>query len=201
MTVNDSQSQGVNTTSPEKVPEPVQPSDEELALSFRGGDIAAFEALVRRHQGRVYAVAYRLTGNREDALDVTQDALMKVHRKIGSWKPTGSFAAWLMRLTANQAIDHMRRRKRRRYEPLDDSAADPAADVEAGARRSEIDGRVQEALQVLSPSQRTAFVLRHYEGLALAEIAPILGCSVGSVKVHVFRALRKLRVELKDLAP
>jgi len=89
--------------------------DSELALALRGGDHDAFEELVRRHQGRVYAVAYRLTGNREDALDVTQDAFLKAYRKIGQWRPIGGFLPWLLRLARNQAIDHLRRRERRRH--------------------------------------------------------------------------------------
>lgn len=183
-------------------------SDEELALALQAGDDQAFEELVRRHQGRVYAVAYRYTSNREDALDVAQDALIKAYRKIDSWRPSGGFVPWLMRLAVNQAIDHLRRHKRHRHAELDE--AYPAGDgssaieprVEDTARQvaaNEIDVRVQRALDVLSPSQRAVFIMRHYEGLQLAEIAEALGCTVGSVKVHLFRALRKLQVELRDL--
>lgn len=183
-------------------------SDEELALALKGGDELAFEALVERHQGRMFAVAYRITGNREDALDVVQDAFIKAYRKVGKWKPSGSFAAWLLRLTTNQSIDFLRRVKRHRHERLDESyRPESGATIMAPANEGteqqvhglEIEERVQEAMVVLSPSQRTVFVLRHYEGYPLADIAPVLGCTVGSVKVHLFRALKKLRVELKDL--
>lgn len=183
------------------------PGDNELALAMKRGDQAAFAELVRRHQGRVFAVAYRLTGNREDALDVTQDALIKAYSRIGFWRPVGGFLPWLLRLTRNQAIDHIRRRKRRSAEPLDDalrpksdgSALEPSAPLtEEVARGHEIDERVRGALRKLSPSQSAVFVLRHYEGLALAEIAEELGCTVGSVKVHLFRAVKKLRAALAD---
>jgi len=180
--------------------------DEALALALKQGQDAAFDELVRRHQGRVYAVAYRITLNREDALDVTQDVLLKMYRKVGSWEPTSGFLPWLMRLTSNQSIDSIRRRNRRRCEPLDDahtaasgSSIEPAAqDTEQSVRGKEIGERVQQALRVLSPSQRSVVVMRHYEGLQLAEIASVLGCTVGSVKVHLFRALRKLQDELRD---
>jgi RNA polymerase sigma-70 factor, ECF subfamily len=183
-------------------------SDTELALALQQGDESAFDELAARYQGRVYAVAYRVTGNREDALDVSQEALLKAYRKIHSWKPTGGFLPWLLRLTTNQAIDHLRQRKRRRHERLDESyipetegaAVEPSRQDTAGAVRArEIDEQIRNSLSVLSPAQRTVFMLRHYEGLQLAEIAGELGCSVGSVKVHLFRALKKLRVELKDL--
>ncbi len=180
-------------------------SDEELALALKTGDEGACEELVRRHQGRVFAVAFRITGDREDALDVAQEAFLKAYRKIDAWQPSGGFVAWLLRLTTNQSIDQLRRRKRHRHESLDDTTDghprnEPSGEPTATAvRGSEIHDRVQIAMAVLSPAQRTVFVLRHYEGLALAEIAPVLGCTVGSVKVHLFRALKKLQKELADL--
>lgn len=183
--------------------------DTDLALALQQGDTLAFDEIVRRYQGRVYAVAYRLTGNREDALDVTQESLLKAYRKIDTWQPTGGFLPWLLRLTSNQAIDHIRRRKRRQHEPLDEAFLGQTNDgdtlmptrqqTEEEVRNNEIDARVRGALHVLSPTQRTVFMLRHYEGLQLADIAQELGCTVGSVKVHLFRALKKLRGELEDL--
>ena len=183
-------------------------SDEDLALTLQKGDESAFDEMVRRHQGRVFAVAYRMTGHREDALDVAQEVFLKAYRKIDAWQPSGGFVAWLLRLTTNQSIDHLRRKKRHRHERLDESfrpesganVAEPMTDdTSVRVRGGEIADRVNEALDVLSPSQRTVFVLRHYEGLPLADIAPVLGCTVGSVKVHLFRALKKLQKELGDL--
>jgi RNA polymerase sigma-70 factor (ECF subfamily) len=183
-------------------------ADDELALAFRDeGRQEAFDELVRRHQGRVYAVAYRMTGNREDALDVAQDSLVKAYQKIEKWQPHGGFVPWLMRLTTNQSIDALRRRKRQQTESLDaddgyrlDNLEDEqAAPADRGARTQEIEERVQKALSVLSNSQRAIFVLRHYEGLKLNEIAETMGISVGSVKVHLFRALKKMQVELRDI--
>jgi RNA polymerase sigma-70 factor (ECF subfamily) len=182
--------------------------DKELALALQGGDQGAFDEIVRRYQGRVYAVAYRLTGNREDALDVAQESLVKAYRKIDSWQPTGGFLPWLLRLTSNHSIDYLRKRNRRQHERLDEAfvpdtegaAVEPSmASTEEEVRAHEIDDRVRGALHVLSPSQREVFMLRHYEGLQLSEIAEHLGCTVGSVKVHLFRALKKLRGELEDL--
>jgi RNA polymerase sigma-70 factor (ECF subfamily) len=182
--------------------------DEELALALKDGDEAAFDELVRRYQGRVYAVAYRITGNREDALDVAQETLLKAYRKIDTWQPTRGFLPWLMRLTTNQAIDQLRRQRRHRHESFDEAlradgagAAAETAPQETGrdVRASEIEHRVQVALAVLSPTQRAVFAMRHYEGFALADIAEALGCTVGSVKVHLFRALKKLQKELQDL--
>ncbi len=193
---------------PEKHTDLGRLSDEDLALALKGGNEAAFEEIVRRYQGRVYAVAYRITTNREDALDVTQEALLKVYQKIDSWQPTGGFLPWMLRLTSNQAIDHLRRVKRKRHQELDESALNEYAldNEESGEENTakavwarEIAERVDEALVVLSPTQRAVFVMRHYEGLALSDIAESLNCTVGSVKVHLFRAMRKLQKALKDM--
>lgn len=180
--------------------------DEDLALALKAGDRLAFDELVRRHQGRVFAVAYRVTGNRDDALDVAQEVFLKAYRKIHTWQPTSGFLPWLLRLTTNQSIDLLRWRNRRRHEPLEPETGfgdrpdrSVAHNTEEQVRAKEIDDRVRFALAVLSPAQQTVFVLRHYEGLQLNEIAESMGCTVGSVKVHLFRALKKLQVELKDL--
>jgi len=193
---------------PEKHTDLGRLSDEDLALALKGGNELAFEEIVRRYQGRVYAVAYRITTNREDALDVTQEALLKVYQKIDSWQPTGGFLPWMLRLTSNQAIDHLRRVKRKRHQELDESALNEYAldNEESGEENTaksvwarEIAERVDDALVVLSPTQRAVFVMRHYEGLALSDIAESLNCTVGSVKVHLFRAMRKLQKALKDM--
>jgi RNA polymerase sigma-70 factor, ECF subfamily len=179
------------------------PSDESLAIALQKGDETAFGVIVERFQGRVYSVAYRFTGNHEDALDVTQDALFRVHQKIRSWKPTGAFGGWVMRVASNTAIDHSRKLQRSRnvIVSVEDRVLEqqPAKDSpEFDARVKEIDAKIREKLSVLSPTQSQVFVLRHYEEMSLQEIADALECSVGSVKVHLFRAMRKLRTELAD---
>ena len=182
-------------------------SDEELALALKAGNERAFDELVRRFQGRVYAVAYRITSNREDALDVAQEALVKAYRKVKHWEPTGGFLPWLLRLTSNHAIDHLRRQKRQKHQPLDEAAIneysletgdEAPANTERALHAKEIGEQVEASLHALSPTQRVVFVMRHYEGLPLSEIAESLGCTVGSVKVHLFRAMKKLQKELKQ---
>jgi len=183
-------------------------SDDELAIALQKGDLHAFDELVRRHQQRVYAVAYRITTNREDARDVAQESLLRAYRRIHQWRPGAGFVPWLMRLTSNASIDHLRREKRRPRAvssvqedggPRNDQPAPAVENPLVRSQAEEIAGRVDEALVVLSPSQRAVFAMRHYEGMKLNEIATAMECSVGSVKVHLFRALRKLQVELKEL--
>ena len=180
-----------------------EPSDEELATAVQQGDDSAFGPLVERYQGRVFAIAYRYTGNREEALDIAQIALFRAYEKIGSWKPTGPFGGWMTRLTVNAAIDEARKLNRKRRLVISEhevEGVEPEStdSPELDLRRVEIDQRVREALDVLSPTQCQVFMLRHYDEMSLQEIADVLECSVGSVKVHLFRAVRKLRDELKD---
>ena len=182
--------------------------DKEVALALKQGDTRALEEMVRRYQGRVYAVAYRLSGNREDALDLSQEAFIKAYQRIDAWQPTGSFLPWLLRLTTNLGIDFLRRRKRRPQERYEDyvtkdsehAAVEPVS-METGrlVHAKEIDERIRAALTALSESQRTVFLLRHFEGLPLSDIALEMGCTTGSVKVHLFRALKKMQKELRDL--
>lgn len=179
------------------------PSDEDLARAVQQGDESAFGPLVERYQGRVYAIAYRYTGNREDALDIAQTALFRAYERIDAWKPTGPFGGWLMRLATNAAIDEARRLTRKRKVIVSENAIDGAEPVSlespvVDARRNEIDARVREALKELSKMQCQVFMLRHYDEMSLQEIADTLECSLGSVKVHLFRSLRKLRELLAD---
>ncbi len=183
-------------------------SDEALAISLQQGNEEAFDMLVRRYQGNVYAIAFRVTGNYEDACDITQEVFIKVYRKINSWRPRYRFKSWLIRLVINQAIDTLRKTRRRKQVALEDVFGPennmpgpdrPAYQADRYAEAEETGRRIHQALSALSPAQRTVFVLRHYEGMALQEIAGTMNCSVGSVKVHLFRALRKLREELNDL--
>jgi len=182
--------------------------DKALALALKAGEEEALDEIVARFQGRVFAVAYRVLGNREDALDASQEVFLKVYRKIGSWQPTGGFLPWILRMATNHSIDQLRKKRRHPEQSLEEAfvpttegaSVEPAAMLTGSAVRArEIEARIRAALPGLSPSQRDVFLLRHYEGLPLADIAESMGCTVGSVKVHLFRALKKLQVALRDL--
>ena len=178
-------------------------ADKAMALALQQGDESVFGDIVTRFQGRVYSVAYRYTANREDALDVTQETLLRVYQKIHTWKPTGHFGAWVMRVATNTAIDHTRRTSRKKQWVVSSDAGVDVDPVEIrtpadSVRQHEISDAVYHAMNSLSVAQRKVFVLRHYEHMPLDDIAKVLDCSVGSIKVHLYRALRKLREELAD---
>jgi len=172
----------------------------------RQGDSDAFRALVERHSRSLFRLAYRLTGNEQDAEDVVQESFLKAYRQLGRFESRANFGTWLYRITANCAVDMMRSRQARRDQShatsLDDAvtaAADDYAGPERLARSAEIQERVAAALDRLSPLERAAFTLRHYEGRSIDEIGRALGLGTSAAKHSVFRAVRKLRLALEPL--
>ncbi|GIW73469.1 MAG: hypothetical protein KatS3mg102_3011 [Planctomycetota bacterium] len=170
-----------------------------LARAFREGEEAAFDRLQAQVRERLYRLAYRLTGNTEDALDVVQDALVKVYRGVEAWNERSAFYSWLYRVTANLAIDRLRRRAKvrevrrqlRQHQP--GTSPDPVPEL-VERRQIEHDlRRLREAVESLPAAQRAIVVLRHYEGLSLREIAEVRGCALGTVKSTLHQAFHNLR--------
>ncbi len=173
----------------------------------RQGDSEAFRALVEQHSRSVFRLAFRMTGNEQDAEDVVQESFLRAYRQLGRFESRANFGTWLYRIVSNCSVDLMRAKQARhdqvRGDSLDADAMElPAADVpgpERMAQSAEIDKRVQDALQELSPLERAAFTLRHYEGRTIDEICATLGLGTSAAKHSVFRAVRKLRVALAPL--
>ena len=173
----------------------------------RQGDSDAFRVLVERHSRSVFRLAFRMTGNEQDAEDVVQESFLRAFRQLGRFESRANFGTWLYRIVANCSVDLMRSRQARqnqgRLDSLDDLEADPApADgptPERLAQSAEIGTRVAAALGGLSPLERAAFTLRHYEGRSIDEISQTLGLRTSATKHSVFRAVRKLRVALAEL--
>jgi RNA polymerase sigma-70 factor (ECF subfamily) len=180
-------------------------ADGELVRSTRRGDLGAFEALVGRYQRRATAVAYRLLNNREDAMDVVQDAFLKAYDRLDTLSKPGRFGPWLLRIVSNLALNFRRARALRKMDPLEAgsegdgsggriSRPDPHAPSppqEASAK--EMQGLLARAIEQLPDMQRQALVLFCIEKMPQKEIASMLGCSVEAVKWHVFTARKKLK--------
>jgi RNA polymerase sigma-70 factor (ECF subfamily) len=149
----------------------------------------------------VFQLAYRITGNEQDAEDAVQESFLRAYRQIGRFDGNSSFGTWLYRIAANCALDAIRRRGRQSATegPVREPASgDPTP--ERSAMSGEIRDRMELALTELSPVERAAFVLRHFEGMGIEEIGQALGCQPGAAKQSVFRAVRKLRKALEPLA-
>jgi RNA polymerase sigma-70 factor, ECF subfamily len=180
---------------------PVVPSDEaELVAAAKAGDLGAFEQLVKRTYADVYTLAYRLTGNEEDARDVAQEACLRAWRGIKKFRGDSRFSTWMYRITANCASTLLVRRSKGSHEELnaDDQVADqrPEADPEAMAEAGYVRDRMTAALAELPPRLRAVVVLRDIYDLPHEAIAAELGISQEAAKVRLHRARRKLRERL-----
>jgi RNA polymerase sigma-70 factor (ECF subfamily) len=183
--------------------------DAVLVALARAGDQDAFRGLVERHSRAVFRLAYRMTGNEMDAEDVVQEAFLKAYRALAQFESKSQFGSWLHRIVANCAYDALRSRARRDEEPLERTnedgeatSLDPAADAPGADRLvwgGQVRRRVKAALGRLSDTEKSAFVLRHYEGLSMEEIGGVLGVEANAAKHTVFRAVRKLREALEPL--
>jgi RNA polymerase sigma-70 factor (ECF subfamily) len=163
-----------------------------------------WDAIVREHSARVYRLAYRLTGNRHDAEDLTQETFVRVFRSLSSYTP-GTFEGWLHRITTNLFLDQVRRKQRIRMEAMGDDdglyPARPDAQPERGYEHANLDHDVQRALDALSPEYRAAVVLCDLEGLSYEEIAVTLGIKLGTVRSRIHRARSQLRAALPHRDP
>jgi RNA polymerase sigma-70 factor (ECF subfamily) len=182
---------------PEGVSEPVIRPDAEAWVA------PTWEQVVRDHSARVYRLAYRLSGNPQDAEDLTQETFVRVFRSLADFSP-GTFEGWLHRITTNLFLDMVRRRQRIRFDALpEDTERLPgtAPSPEQVYADTHLDPQVQAALDALSPEFRVAVVLCDIEGLTYEEIAATLGIKLGTVRSRIHRGRVQLRQALAHLAP
>ncbi len=184
----------------------MEQSDGAAVARVREGDTDAFGVLVESHSRSVFRLAYRMTGNEQDAEDVVQETFLRAYRQIDKFDNRASFGTWVYRIATNCSLDLIRSRKRRQeLQPSPDAeepdkvvsiaASDPPPDRLAFS--SEVRQMLEPALNRLSAMERTAFVLRHYEGMGIEEIGNALGVDSGAAKHSVFRAVQKLRRALE----
>jgi RNA polymerase sigma-70 factor, ECF subfamily len=187
--------------------------DDELIREAQRGDRSAFDSLVRRYDQSVLRLALHMLGNEQDAQDVHQEAFLKAYRHLGNFRFECSFYTWLYRIVTNLCLDHLRRRKSRREDSaivIDSrgdemdllsnvsdtrSMANPARELD----RKRMGESINEALDKLTPRERTVFELKHYQGLKLRTIGEMLNTTEETAKNTLFRATRKLRAHLADL--
>ena len=178
-----------------------------LVERARAGDFDAFEQLVGRHERRLYALAWHVTRNHHDAQDTVQNALMAAVEHLEAFREDASFKTWITRITVNQALKLLRRRRGRRLaDPAEDEdgagilppqfIADWRDDPQAALDRRELRQVLEEGIEQLPEGQRLVFVLRDIEDLSVAETAETLGISAANVKVRLLRARLALREHL-----
>lgn len=169
--------------------------DRALIEEARGGSARAFEEIMKRYQRLVYAACLTYAGTSEDALDMTQEVFVKVYENLGSFRGTGTFRAWLLRIVHNDGLNWIRRCARRgdhcELTPANSPQLDPAQDSDLLQEQTR--DMLREAMVHLNPRQRQAVMLRYFESTSIGEIASILGCTDGTAKNVLFRGLRKIR--------
>jgi RNA polymerase sigma-70 factor (ECF subfamily) len=177
-------------------------AEQETVRRAAAGDRMAFRELVVTHSHAMFRVAWRLTCDEGTAEDVVQEAFVKAWQKLGDFRMESSFKSWLHRITVNTAMDHLRRQaKRRRFETGDPGWESIEHGAEMPRHQVQIDIRAQTeaAMMQLSETERSALMLRHFEGHSIKEIAQILEMTTGACKQTIFRAVRKMRIALKPL--
>ena len=181
------------------MPDAIEPGEAEALRFKRTGADADFAALLLAHRDRLYRVAYRMVHHADDALDLAQDAFLKIHAQIQQWDGRSRFSTWSYRVMVNLCIDFLRQRRRRQAlaifddRPPESPTIGPQEEIEEREWREVAQNRLRRAVEDLPPAQRAVVSLRHYEGLALKDIAQVRELALGTVKSTLFQAYANLR--------
>jgi len=183
--------------------------DPELVGRAQRGDMTAFEELVVRHRDKIYARAFSMMRNEEEAIDLSQEAWVKGWQRLQQFQGEAGFGTWMTRIVINLCLDQLRKQKRHRTESIE-AMDEESGGVErqmpvvtvnptAGLERAELRRRIDTALGQLSYEHRTVLVLHEFEEMEYKEIAKTMGCSIGTVMSRLFYARRKMAVLLADM--
>lgn len=183
-----------------------QISEASIIADAKKGDRRAFGSLVKTYQNRVLALAYDLMGNYEDASDLAQDVFIRAFAKLETFEERSRFSTWIYRITVNMAMDQHRKRKRRPTASFEahfrdgtphENRGDLISVPEDPVEIEEVRNTLLHALDQLTDNQRTATVLKYFQHRSCKEIAAIMGCAEGTVRIHLHRALNHLRKKIK----
>ena len=184
-------------------------TDEQLVKAAQQGDMGAFEELVARHRDKIYARAYSMMRNEDEALDLSQEAWVKGWQRLKQFQGESSFGTWMTRIIINLCLDQLRKQKRQRTESIE-AMDEESGGVErqmpvitvnptAGLERAELRQRIDKAMAQLSHEHRTVLILHEFEEMEYKQIAKTMDCSIGTVMSRLFYARRKLAALLADL--
>lgn len=181
--------------------------DEELVALCQQGEGRYFDFLVQRYMQKAFHIAFGFARDTETAKDLSQDAFLRAYTRIKQFDGRSSFYTWFYRILVNLCLDHARRSGRVVWQSLDDSIdvlggqrqlADSRSQPDQEAIAGEATRRASETLQAMPKKQRTAFVLRNHQGLAIADIAKVMKTTEGTVRVYLHRAVATLRQSLVE---
>ena len=181
--------------------------EQALVDRISSGDSTAFQEFVERYKKKIYYIAYDITGDHNDAEDVSQEVFIKVFRSLKTFRRNAKISSWLYQISVNASIDLLRKKSSKPEKSMDDieradiqeslpGSGTRAQNPERSAEDFLMQKHISQALQKVSPKERSVFVMRHYNELKIREIAEILKVSQGTVKALFYRATRRLRKEL-----
>jgi RNA polymerase sigma-70 factor (ECF subfamily) len=177
-------------------------NEQKIIRKAAAGDRSAFRELVLEHSHAMFRLAWRLCSDEHTAEDIVQEAFIKAWRKLGDFRMDSSFKSWLHRITVNTAMDYLRKKSRRSQFETEQPEWDPglqAAEMPQHDRQLDIRKQTEAAMTQLSPIERSALLLKHFEGHSIDEIAQILEITTGACKQTIFRAVKKMRIALRPL--
>jgi RNA polymerase sigma-70 factor (ECF subfamily) len=184
-------------------------TDDQLVQAARGGALEAFEELVARHRDQIYARAFSMMRDEQDAIDLSQEAWIKGWQRLAQFQGDASFTTWLTRITINLCLDELRKKKRHRTDSVEEMDEDSGgverqmpvvlANPTERLERAELRTKIDAALGQLSAEHRTVMVLHEFEDMDYKTIAQTVGCSMGTVMSRLFYARRKMAALLADV--
>jgi len=183
--------------------------DIELVRRSQAGDLGAYDELVRRYQERIYATVYHMTSNHEDANDLAQEAFIKGHQALKSFKGDSSFYTWVYRIAVNKTINFLKQRKNKTHMSLNDLDFNAENDPDLvalisdktprrAANLSELQEKLNAAMMKLSPVHRLVVTLHDVQGLSHEEIGKMMDCNIGTVRSRLFYARQQMQAYLSD---
>jgi len=186
---------------PVYIPE-MSENEQKTIRKAAAGDRVAFSELVLEHSHAMFRLAWRLTSDEATAEDIVQEAFIKAWRKLGKFRMESSFKSWLHRITVNTAMDYLRKWSRRNQFEMEEPDWDVsiyAPQESSEATQLDIRQQTQTAMMELSEVERSALVLKHFEGYSIDEISQMLELTTGACKQTIFRAVKKMRIALQPL--
>lgn len=182
-------------------------TDNELIIKAQNGDVLALEELIYRYDKMVLRMALKFTGDSDDAKDIYQEVFIRVYKGLSGFQFKSEFSTWLFRIVSNTCITFKRKFNKHSQMSLNDEDDSNYIDTLTGDNEnspdkvlynSEFNEHIHKALNTLSPNQKMSFLLKHYEGYKIREIAELMNCKEGTIKKYLFDAVKKLKVQLAN---
>ena len=182
-------------------------NDNELIIQAQNGNVMALEELIYRYDKMVLRIAMKYTGDSDDAKDIYQEVFIRVFKGLSNFQFKSEFSTWLFRITSNTCISFKRKYNKTNHFSLNDEKNenylstipdDSELSPDSLAVNSEYGNKIDKALSTLSPNQKMSFLLKHYEGYKIREIAEIMNCKEGTIKKYLFDAVKRLKKQLEN---